>query len=203
MYLHDELREYFSLFYVKTKNSLNFIKQYKLDKNINCTYISTAEYQIINDYFLKALADIEVAIKVLNKKSSIENPIDRAYQQLECDLKPLDVNDNNYKLISDYLFKTHAATHNTYKVKILDIFDVHKQLEHDRFKDVGNKMLLWHGSRTSNWAGILNQGLRIAPPEAPSTGYMVLIASKENLIHSNPFILNLVWKRLLFCRYFK
>ena len=59
-------------------------------------------------------------------------------------------------------------------MKIIDIFDVHKQMEHDRFKDVGNKMLLWHGSRTSNWAGILNQGLRIAPPEAPSTGYMVI-----------------------------
>ena len=27
-------------------------------------------------------------------------------------------------------------------------------------------------SRLSNWAGILGQGLRIAPPEAPATGYM-------------------------------
>ena len=33
-------------------------------------------------------------------------------------------------------------------------------------------MLLWHGSRLTNWAGILSQGLRIAPPEAPVTGYM-------------------------------
>jgi hypothetical protein len=32
-------------------------------------------------------------------------------------------------------------------------------------------MLLWHGSRVSNFVGILNQGLRIAPPEAPSSGY--------------------------------
>ena len=28
-------------------------------------------------------------------------------------------------------------------------------------------MLLWHGSRMTNWVGILSQGLRIAPPEAP------------------------------------
>lgn len=40
-------------------------------------------------------------------------------------------------------------------------------------ESVGNRMLLWHGSRLSNWAGILSQGLRIAPPEAPVTGYMV------------------------------
>lgn len=33
-------------------------------------------------------------------------------------------------------------------------------------------MLLWHGSRTTNFAGILSQGLRIAPPEAPVNGYM-------------------------------
>lgn len=29
----------------------------------------------------------------------------------------------------------------------------------------------WHGSRLTNWVGILSQGLRIAPPEAPKTGY--------------------------------
>ena len=33
-------------------------------------------------------------------------------------------------------------------------------------------MLLWHGSRLTNWVGILSKGLRIAPPEAPVTGYM-------------------------------
>lgn len=33
-------------------------------------------------------------------------------------------------------------------------------------------MLLWHGSRVTNFVGILSQGLRIAPPEAPVTGYM-------------------------------
>ena len=40
------------------------------------------------------------------------------------------------------------------------------------FKKLHNRMLLWHGSRTTNYAGILSQGLRIAPPEAPVTGYM-------------------------------
>jgi poly [ADP-ribose] polymerase len=41
-----------------------------------------------------------------------------------------------------------------------------------QFASTGNRMLLWHGSRLSNWTGILSQGLRIAPPEAPVTGYM-------------------------------
>eukprot|EP01102_Stenamoeba_stenopodia_P017043 TRINITY_DN6050_c0_g1_i1.p1 TRINITY_DN6050_c0_g1~~TRINITY_DN6050_c0_g1_i1.p1 ORF type:complete len:190 (-),score=50.58 TRINITY_DN6050_c0_g1_i1:95-664(-) len=35
-----------------------------------------------------------------------------------------------------------------------------------------NNLLLWHGSKISNLLGILLTGLRIAPPEAPSTGFM-------------------------------
>ena len=42
------------------------------------------------------------------------------------------------------------------------------------------RMLLWHGSRLTNWVGILSQGLRIAPPEAPVTGYMVRITSESD-----------------------
>jgi poly [ADP-ribose] polymerase len=33
-------------------------------------------------------------------------------------------------------------------------------------------MLLWHGSKLTNFMGILAGGLKIAPPEAPTTGYM-------------------------------
>lgn len=39
-------------------------------------------------------------------------------------------------------------------------------------KKIGNNLLLWHGSRVSNFVGILSQGLRIAPPEAPVSGYL-------------------------------
>lgn len=68
---------------------------------------------------------------------------------------------------------THAKTHNQYNLELLEVLACRKENEYQRFKDVGNRMLLWHGSRMSNWAGILSQGLRIAPPEAPVTGYMV------------------------------
>lgn len=40
------------------------------------------------------------------------------------------------------------------------------------YKDVPNHFLLFHGSAMYNYLGILSQGLRIAPPEAPPTGYM-------------------------------
>ena len=56
-----------------------------------------------------------------------------------------------------------AIEDNNYKLKILEIFEAEKE---GKFTDVGNRMLLWHGSRLTNWAGILSSGLKIAPPEA-------------------------------------
>lgn len=121
---------------------------------------------------LEVLDEIEVAVKALNQQSSIINPVDRHYDQLECDLQPLDHNDKMFNLIEQYLNKNHASTHSNYRLKLLEVYQAEKRTENERFKDVGNRMLLWHGSRMTNWAGILSQGLRIAPPEAPVTGYM-------------------------------
>lgn len=121
---------------------------------------------------LEILDDIEVAVTALNQESDIKNPVDRHYDQLECQLKPLDPSDKMFNLIEQYLLKNHAMTHSNYKLKLLEVYEAEKKGEQERFKDVGNRMLLWHGSRITNWAGILSQGLRIAPPEAPVTGYM-------------------------------
>jgi hypothetical protein len=49
---------------------------------------------------------------------------------------------------------------------------VEREGENERYakhQDNHNRQLLWHGSRLTNWVGILSQGLRIAPPEAPVT----------------------------------
>ena len=52
------------------------------------------------------------------------------------------------------------------------MYSIEREGEIDRYtKNLPNKTLLWHGSRLSNFVGILSQGLRIAPPEAPSSGY--------------------------------
>lgn len=67
---------------------------------------------------------------------------------------------------------THAPTHTQYRLKVKNLFQCAKDGEAENYKEVGNKMWLWHGSRMTNWCGILSQGLRIAPPEAPVTGYM-------------------------------
>ncbi|QQP50788.1 Poly polymerase, partial [Caligus rogercresseyi] len=61
------------------------------------------------------------------------------------------------------------------------------------FRKLPNRHLLWHGSRLTNYAGILSQGLKIAPPEAPVTGYMFgkgiyfadMISKSANYCHAS------------------
>ncbi len=56
----------------------------------------------------------------------------------------------------------------------LQVFKIDREGEKKRyrpFRDLHNRQLLWHGSRSTNFAGILSQGLRIAPPEAPVVGH--------------------------------
>ncbi len=52
------------------------------------------------------------------------------------------------------------------------VFKVGRDREEAAFTPLHNRRMLWHGSRSTNFAGILSQGLRIAPPEAPVTGYV-------------------------------
>ncbi|KAA0719475.1 Poly [ADP-ribose] polymerase 2 [Triplophysa tibetana] len=123
---------------------------------------------------LEALSDIQIAVKMVQSSiQSDEHPLDRQYHSLKCQLQPLDSDSNEYKVIEKYLLSTHAPTHTDYTMTIMDVFAVEREGEKDDFKSqLDNRMLLWHGSRLSNWVGILSQGLRVAPPEAPITGYM-------------------------------
>ncbi|TRY98940.1 hypothetical protein DNTS_016995 [Danionella cerebrum] len=118
--------------------------------------------------------DIQIAVKMVQSNmQSDEHPLDRQYHALHCQLQPLDPISDEYKVIDRYLQSTHAPTHTDYTMTLLDVFAVDREGEKDLFhSEIQNKMLLWHGSRLTNWVGILSQGLRVAPAEAPVTGYM-------------------------------
>ncbi|XP_062849781.1 poly [ADP-ribose] polymerase 2 [Trichomycterus rosablanca] len=123
---------------------------------------------------LEALSDIQIAVKMVQSSAaSDEHPVDKHYHALKCHLHPLDPAGHEFQVIEKYLQSTHATTHSDYTMKVLDVFSVEREGEKSRFQSsLHNRMLLWHGSRLSNWVGILSQGLRVAPPEAPVTGYM-------------------------------
>ncbi|EZA56984.1 Poly [ADP-ribose] polymerase [Ooceraea biroi] len=125
---------------------------------------------------LDALLEMEIAYSLLcDKTDKKENPLDSHYKQLKTVIDILDKTSEEFKMIEQYVRNTHATTHMQYELEIDDVFVIKREGEEQRFKPfkkLPNRKLLWHGSRTTNFAGILSQGLRIAPPEAPVTGYM-------------------------------
>jgi poly [ADP-ribose] polymerase len=130
---------------------------------------------------LESLSDMKDAAAML--KSSLKDDggvhqLDRQFNGLNMnEMSPLDRNAQEFTELETYLNNSKGATHHlSYKVE--DIFRIERQGELERFekseyaKVKSNRRLLWHGSRVTNFGGILGQGLRIAPPEAPATGYM-------------------------------
>lgn len=125
---------------------------------------------------LDILGDLEIASKLLAeaKKSGV-NPIDQAYDSLNCELAPISHSSPEFLQVQTYVQNTHGKTHTAFRLTVAEVFKVRRSVEELRYKayeGLHNKQLLWHGSRTTNFMGILSQGLRIAPPEAPVTGYM-------------------------------
>ncbi|XP_051908045.1 poly [ADP-ribose] polymerase 1 isoform X1 [Hippocampus zosterae] len=137
----------------------------------NLDYIQ-AKVQMLDN-----LLDIEVAYSLLRggAQDNERDPIDINYEKLKTKIEVVDKATQEAEVILEYVKNTHAATHNTYTLEVQEIFKINREGERQRFQpfeELHNRQLLWHGSRTTNYAGILSQGLRIAPPEAPVTGYM-------------------------------
>lgn len=124
---------------------------------------------------LDSLLEIEIAYNILREANTDEDPIDVHYASLKTDIVPLSKDSDEFKMICEYVANTHAKTHSNYSLVVDEVFTVARKGERQRyrpFRDLPNRKLLWHGSRSTNFVGILSQGLRIAPPEAPVTGYM-------------------------------
>ncbi|KAM0477496.1 hypothetical protein ACHAPX_005809 [Trichoderma viride] len=131
---------------------------------------------------LESLSDMKDAadiMKIDRKSTDNVHPLDKQFNSLGLnEMTPLDQTSTEFKYLSDYLNGTKGDTHQ-HSYKVQDIFRVERQGEGMRFDEYSekskigaNRRLLWHGSRATNFGGILSQGLRIAPPEAPVSGYM-------------------------------
>lgn len=131
---------------------------------------------------LDTLTDMEVANTIMRANDKANdgasaNLLDSRFKDLGLkEFNPLDHKSKEYKQLSEYLLNSSAPSHGL-RYRLQDIFRIERPGERDRFekstktfKD-SNRLLLWHGSRTTNFGGILSQGLRIAPPEAPANGY--------------------------------
>ncbi|KAK8874310.1 poly polymerase catalytic domain-containing protein [Apiospora arundinis] len=130
---------------------------------------------------LESLSDMKDAsgiMKADGKDASDINELDQRFNQLGMEeMTPLKRDGTEFQELANYLMATRGHTHNA-NYQIAQIFRIEREGEKDRFEQSEfagpprDRRLLWHGSRCTNFGGILSQGLRIAPPEAPVSGYM-------------------------------
>ena len=132
---------------------------------------------------LESLTEMQLANDIMKsaKMGTAENVnlVDHQYRGLGMvEMTPLDIKSQEFVHLQDYLKNSAGYTHNL-EYKVHDIFRIERGGETNRFVKSkytkipnSDRRLLWHGSRSTNFGGILSQGLRIAPPEAPVSGYM-------------------------------
>lgn len=130
---------------------------------------------------LEALGDMQIANDMMKKSKYSEeevNLLDQQYERLGMqEMSPVDKGTAEFTELEQYLTNSVGHTHGL-KYKVQDIFRIERSGEFDRFDQsahakISNKdrRLLWHGSRATNYGGILSQGLRIAPPEVSTNLY--------------------------------
>ena len=124
--------------------------------------------------FLDTLKNMKITKNLTSKvdKKAI-NLLEQNYGKLNCDITALKKNSKIYKTLKKY-FETGLGYSNA---KLEEIYEINRHGETERYNKTCKKIktdyrrLMWHGSRITNFVGILSEGLRIAPPSAPCTGY--------------------------------
>lgn len=124
---------------------------------------------------LDTLTDMEVANTIMkasdkSKDGTSVSRLDKHFKDLKLkELTPLEHKSTEYQELQKLLLNTSSDGHGL-RYRLQDIFRVERPGESTRFDKAVKKLkdrqtfLLWHGSRTTNYGGILSQGLRIAPP---------------------------------------
>eukprot|EP00916_Digyalum_oweni_P014610 GHVL01023971.1.p1 GENE.GHVL01023971.1~~GHVL01023971.1.p1 ORF type:complete len:547 (+),score=90.13 GHVL01023971.1:3-1643(+) len=125
---------------------------------------------------VSSLADIGLAAKIIKNETpdDNENRIDKHYKQLNCKLEPMEESNNMFKIINEYTTNTHGRTHTAWKVKVKNVFQLDREDETERYKKFENnenRMLLWHGSRLTNYVGILSQASIYCTHCLPVSGF--------------------------------
>ncbi|KAL0477441.1 hypothetical protein AKO1_005714, partial [Acrasis kona] len=134
--------------------------------------ITNADQVAKKKAMLAKLLDLQIAKKIIfaaqNRVKDV-NPIDYVYFAFNSHFARVQDADPDFEMIRKYISNTSTTA------RIKSIFRVVRHVEQERYKPFEsdkNRMLLWHGSSASNYLSILSSGLRIAPPEAPVSGYM-------------------------------
>ena len=86
-----------------------------------------------------------------------DSTIDKEYDALKCGIGWVDHDSKEFQELAEYVVKSQIKTKS---IKVKNIYTLKRDNEHAEFTDhIDNKRLLFHGSRISNWVGILSRGI--------------------------------------------
>lgn len=173
------------LFHIlRSKQSHNDLIQannefYTLVPHAGHTDLLDTEIAVTKKYkLLDNLMKIAKAFQLHSNKLSWNpknNTLDEQYRQLNAEITVLNKNSSMFDVIKSYVDNTHGPTHKDYQLEVVQVFQVNRGEDLTRFKiyqSKPNRKLLWHGTRTVNFASIIKDGLQIAPPNVQHSGYM-------------------------------
>ena len=118
------------------------------------------------------LTYVEKPVNILlgaNNEIQTMNPLDYIYYSLQTYFESVQRESPEFEILQKYINNTSGQD------QIINIFRVTRKGETERineFKELPNHYLLFHGTKIFNLIGIFSNGLKIAPPEAPMTGYL-------------------------------
>jgi hypothetical protein len=114
---------------------------------------------------LESLSDMKDAALIMKTEKAAADdihPLDKQFQGLKMqEMTPLDHTGTEFTQLHNYLQESRGSTHG-HQYTVESIFRIERQGEYDRFdnSDFGkmsqNRRLLWHGSRCTNFGGILS-----------------------------------------------
>lgn len=104
----------------------------------------------------------------------ISDPLEANYKKLKTELVPVAKQSEEFKIIEKYIKNTQDTSN--YSIVLENVFTVSREVTLDFFKNdsvqgekerfekhsskLGNHQLLIHGSRLTNFVGILSQGMK-------------------------------------------
>ena len=102
------------------------------------------------------------------------NNMDDIYKSLSAEVVPIQPNSTEWGQVMTYITNTHAPTHR-YRLNMVNLFKVNKPGQDTMdtgnvFATTKNHKLLFHGSRMTNFVGILSEGLRLPRQDQVANG---------------------------------
>lgn len=108
------------------------------------------------DELLDEMANMVVTLKVVRNKSSLSN----IYNDLGADVKTMSKSNPVWHLIDCYLRRSNGG--HGFKPELMEVFEIDR-IGSEFDEDIGGNVLLWHGSRMTNWFSIIKNGLILNP----------------------------------------